>query len=139
MVNIMDTLVVFCALVFSAFMMSLGWTAIYCLLTFRSRKRHARHEKRFATLAIDPFEPVNTTDLHFDPRMTQRMRGLPSPNVATATRPALPARASAQRLSGNAAPRQSDRNLPTPIVYPRRPRLPSGIVTARPKPLLLAG
>ena len=129
----MDTLIVFCTLVFSASLMSIAWTGIYCLTTRKSRRKQ---EQRFASLLVNPFEPTDASDLHHDPRMPQRRPALPTSNFDKPIRPAASRRPRRKRLDNRVAPLNMDRSLPVPYVMPRRPALPSGVVTEHPKRLL---
>lgn len=129
----MDTLIVFCALVFSASLMSLTWTGIYCLLARNSRRKQ---KSRHAALSVNPFEPTDASMMHYDPRITRHALAKPAVNADVPVRPAMPQHRRKQRLDRRVAPLNLDRSLPVPIVKPRRVALPKSIKTERPQRLL---
>ena len=67
----MDTLVVFYTLIFASAFMSL--TSIGLRATYRLIAGDVRRRPRASASArgIDPFEPADTTFMHFDPRMAR--------------------------------------------------------------------
>ena len=110
----MDTLVVFCALIFTAAILSFLSTNIARALGLVSDAPERRQKPVSAAYIMDPFEPADTQNMHFDPRLIQRNMTTPVPARSTAVAVARP--------QGR--------------VIPRRPVLPTRRLTQRPERLL---